>query len=129
MQYLAYIVRYSFKKGFNFMTKLARVVIRLNTATLAHSYCKFVKNVIKNIDPDKLDTEVWKKAIEKICVFSYVWSVGAIVADESKSRFDKSLSDMFSAESLKSPINNFTLSFKDKDEGEWVSWNLLMPEY
>lgn len=43
-----------------------------------------------------------------------MWSIGAVVTEDSKNRFDKSLSDFFSAESLKSPANNFTLSFRDK---------------
>lgn len=106
-----------------------REVVKLNAATLAHSYCKFVKNMAKMLTEDCLNSEVWKKALEKICVFSYVWSIGAVVAEESKSRFDKSLSDLFSAESLKSPAQNFTLNFKDRPDGEWVSWNMLMPEY
>ena len=51
------------------------------------------------------------------------------MTEDSKSRFDKSLSDCFSVESLKSPAQNFTLSFKDKPEGDWISWSMLMPEY
>ena len=49
------------------------------------------------VPEESLNSDVWKKAIEKVCVFSYVWSLGAIIAEESKSRFDKSLSDFFSA--------------------------------
>ena len=85
--------------------------------------------MVKTIPLESLDSELWKKALEKVCVFSYVWSVGAIITDESKSRFDKSLSDCFSVDSLKSPCHNFTLNFKDRPDGEWVSWNMLMPEF
>ena len=70
--------------------------------------------MVKILSEETLNSDLWKKAIEKVCIFSYVWSVGAIVAEDSKSRFDKSLSDLFSAESLKSPMNNFALEFKEK---------------
>lgn len=120
-------MRVSFRKGFTTFKKYMKEVVKLNAATLAHSYCKFVKNIVKTVTEEALSSDVWKKALEKVCVFSYVWSVGAIVAEESKSRFDKSLSDCFSAESLKSPAQNFSLNFKDRPDGEWVSWNMLMP--
>ena len=112
LQHLVNIVRHSFKKGYAFYRKFTKEIVKLNASTLAHSYCKFVKNMIKVLPEESLNSDVWKKAIEKICVFSYVWSVGANIAEDSKSRFDKGLSELFSAESLKSPINNFTLSFK-----------------
>lgn len=73
--------------------------------------------------------ETWKKSIEKLCVFSYVWSLGAVLSEDSKSRLDKSLSECFSPDSLKSPITNFTLNYSNKLEGEWVSWNSIMPEF
>lgn len=51
------------------------------------------------------------------------------MSEDSKGRLDKSLSESFSADSLKSPISNFTLSFASKLEGEWITWNSLLPEF
>lgn len=47
LQYLVHLVRLSLRKGFPSLKKYMREVIKLNSATLAHSYCKFVKNMIK----------------------------------------------------------------------------------
>jgi hypothetical protein len=74
-----------------------------------------------------LDTETWKKPVEKLCIFAYTWSVGAVLTEESRAKLDKSISDSFSPDSLKSPINNFLINYNDRIDGEWVSWNSILP--
>ena len=58
-----------------------------------------------------------------------MWSIGAVISEDSKNRLDKSLSECFSPDSLKSPINHFALSFLNKPEGEWISWTSIMPDF
>lgn len=79
--HLTNLVRSSFKKGYGFFKKIAKEIVKLNATTLAHSYCKFVKNMIKIVPEESLNSDLWKKALEKICVFCYVWSVGAIISE------------------------------------------------
>jgi hypothetical protein len=47
LSHLVNIVRHSFKKGFAFFKKFTKEIVKLNASTLAHSYCKFVKNMVK----------------------------------------------------------------------------------
>ena len=79
MNYLSNLVKNSFKKGYVQLKKFMKEVVTLNASTLAHSYCKFIKIMAKKIPEESLNSEVWKKAIEKMCVFCYVWTIGAIV--------------------------------------------------
>jgi dynein heavy chain len=46
MQYLINTIKNSFKKGYNYIKKFCREMIKLNESTIVHSYCKFVKNHI-----------------------------------------------------------------------------------
>lgn len=117
LDFLVKLVKYSFKKGYSYIRKFCREVVKINESTIIHSYCKFLKNYIKIVPHEALDAETWKKALEKLCVFAYSWSIGANLTEDSKSRLDKSLSESFSADSLKSPIANFSLSFSEKLEG------------
>ena len=47
LAYLVGLVRISFRKGYAAYKRYLRDVVKLNAATLVHSYCKFVKNMIK----------------------------------------------------------------------------------
>ena len=63
LSYLVGLVRISFRKGFAAFKRHMREVVKLNASTLAYSYCKFVKNMIKVLPEESLHSEVWKKAI------------------------------------------------------------------
>ena len=77
-------------KGYAYIRKFCQEIVKLNQSTIAHSYCKFVK--IGLIPEEALEIDTWKKSIEKVCVYAYVWSVGAVLSEDSKGRLDKSLS-------------------------------------
>ena len=79
--YLVSLIKGSFKKGYAYIKKFCREVVRLNPSTVAHSYCKFVKNHVDMIPEESLEYDTWKKSIEKLCVFSYVWSLGALLSE------------------------------------------------
>jgi hypothetical protein len=55
-------------------------MIRVNQNTLVSWYVKFLKNIIYIIPEKSLASENWKKAIEKLCIFAYTWSIGAILS-------------------------------------------------
>jgi hypothetical protein len=72
-------------------------MVKVSSSVLVYSFCKFLKNIIQIVPQNSLNSDIWKKALEKACVLAFTWSVGAIVSDDSKSRLDKGLSDCFSA--------------------------------
>lgn len=49
LHHLVSMVRLSLRKGFPSLKKYMREVVKLNASTLAHSYCKFVKNMVKMV--------------------------------------------------------------------------------
>lgn len=57
------LVRVSFRKGFTAMRKYMKEMVKLNAATIAHSYCKFVKNMIKTLPEESINSDLWKKAL------------------------------------------------------------------
>lgn len=63
MSFLVNLVRNSFKKGYIQLKKFMKEVVKLNASTLAHSYCKFIKIMVKKIPQDSLNSDLWKKAI------------------------------------------------------------------
>ena len=63
LHFLIGMVRISFRKGYAAFKRYLREVVRLNAATLAHSYCKFVKNMLKTVPLDILELDTWRKAI------------------------------------------------------------------
>ena len=42
--HLVSLIKGSFKKGYAYVKKFCREVVKLDKSTIAHSYCKFVKN-------------------------------------------------------------------------------------
>ena len=54
LNYLVSLVRISFRKGFAAFRRYLREVVKLNAATLAHSYCKFVRNMVKTVPIESL---------------------------------------------------------------------------
>lgn len=49
MNFLINMVKSSFKKGYFYVKKFCREMVKTNQLTLTHSYCKFIKNSIKII--------------------------------------------------------------------------------
>jgi hypothetical protein len=47
-------MKQSFQKGYAYIKKHCKEKIKLNTNSLVHSYCKFVKNYIKVIPEQAL---------------------------------------------------------------------------
>lgn len=60
---MAKLVKTSFKKGYAYVKKFCREMVRLNQSAIAHSYCKFLKNHIHLIPTEALEAETWKKSI------------------------------------------------------------------
>jgi hypothetical protein len=56
LTHLINIVRFSFKKGYVFLKKFTKEVVKLNASTLAHSYCKLVKNMVKIVTEASLSS-------------------------------------------------------------------------
>lgn len=63
MAHLTGLMRYSLRKGLVFLRKFAKEILRLNAATLAHSYCKFVHAIAPLLTEDALAGDLWKKAL------------------------------------------------------------------
>ena len=81
LDFLAKLVKNSFKKGYSYVRKFCQEMVKLNSSTIVHSYCKFIKNHIGLIPEEALELDSWKKSIEKVCVYAYVWSIGAILSE------------------------------------------------
>jgi hypothetical protein len=89
-------------------------MVKLNQNTLISSYCKFLKYSAKKIPEVSLNCSGWKKVLEKMCIFSFTWSLGAVVSSDGRARIDKGISDTFSPDCLKSPLNNFVVDYSEK---------------
>ena len=49
LDHLVKLVKSSFKKGYTYIKKYCREVVKLNQMTIVHSFCKFLKNHIRLI--------------------------------------------------------------------------------
>ena len=63
LDFLAKMVRNSFRKGYAYIRKFCQEMVKLNQSTIVHSYCKFVKNHIGLIPEEALEIDTWKKSI------------------------------------------------------------------
>lgn len=123
------LVKSSYKKGIAYIRKNCREMLPSSAYGLLLSYCKLVRFQLKE-EPvaAHLQKESWKKLAEKICIFAFTWSLGAVLSPETYGKFDKCLSECFSSEQLKAPMYNYLLSYQ-KAEGEWVLWSSLSDNY
>lgn len=51
LDYIVKLVKSSFKKGYHYVKKFCREMVKVNESALVHSFCKFLKNYI-NIVPE-----------------------------------------------------------------------------
>lgn len=63
LEFAVKLIKNSFKKGYNYIKKFCREVVKVNQSALIHSYCKFLKNYITIIPQEALEADTWKKAI------------------------------------------------------------------
>ena len=54
MDYLSKLVKNSFRKGYGYIRKFCQEMVKLNSSTIVHSYCKFLKNHIHLIPEEAL---------------------------------------------------------------------------
>lgn len=63
LAHLVRLVKTSFKKGYAYIKKYCKEVVKLNQMPIVHSYCKFIKNHIGMIPQQAMEAETWKKSI------------------------------------------------------------------
>ena len=109
-------------KALSFIRKKCSEPIQTVDANLCLAVCNLIRLVVKT-DPDfsKIPHENFKKAFDKIYIFSFFWGFGSQLS--SSLQFERMASDLFNVNDMpKGCVYDYYLSL-EKPDGEFLSWN------